>query len=167
MRRCMKMLITASLACSAAASAPAVAAAQASSRGQPTAAFGVVDFAKLRWIEGAWAGTAAGARDFYERCRFVNDTTIEIKYYSDSTFAHETGTGRLYLSVGRIYHTMGPGRWGATHVDDGGVYFVPQVNAHNTYVWNHQSNDEWTATLRSGFAGQDRVTVYKMRRARP
>ena len=45
-----------------------------------------------------------------------------------------SGTGRLYLSVGHIYHTMGPGRWGATHVDEKGAYFVPQMNAHNTFV---------------------------------
>jgi hypothetical protein len=97
----------------------------------------------------------------------VDDSTMEIRYFSDSTFGHETNTGRLYLSVGHIYHTMGPDRWGATHVDEKGVYFVPQTNVHNTFVWNRDSNDEWTATLRSGFVGQGRVTVYHMKRARP
>jgi len=136
-------------------------------RGQPRTAFAVSDFAKLRFVEGIWTGTAPGERTYYERCRFADDTTVEITYYGDSTFTHETGTGRLYLSVGRIFHSMGPQRWGATHVDNDGVYFVPQSNAQNTFVWNRTSKDEWTATLRSGFAGHDRVTVYTMRRARP
>jgi hypothetical protein len=167
MRRCSRMLIAAGLAGSALGVRAAAAGAQASQRGQPRTAFAVADFSKLRWLEGTWAGTSEGGRDIFERWRFTSDTTIEITYYADSTFSHEAGSGRLYLSVGRIYHTMGPGRWGATHVDERGAYFVPQVNANNTFAWSHQSNDEWTATQRSGFAGHDRVTVYRMRRARP
>lgn len=161
MRRVTRMLIVVIVAGSA---MPHLAEAQ---RGQPRTAFAVSDFAKLRFVEGTWTGTAPGERTYYERCRFADDTTVEITYYADSTFTHETGTGRLYLSVGRIFHTMGPQRWGATHVDDDGVYFVPQSNAQNTFAWSRDSKDEWTATLRSGFGGHDRVTVYKMRRAQP
>jgi hypothetical protein len=149
------------------AAALVVAAASAfAQRGQPKAAFAVADFAKLHWLEGSWTGTSPGERGYAERCRFVNDTTIEITFY-DSTFTRETTTGRLYLSVGRIYHTMGPGRWGATHIDDKGIYFVPQANAQNSVSWTRQSGDEWTSTSRAGFTGFDRVIVYKMRRARP
>lgn len=167
MRRCLEMLIMTAVAGST-VMAPAGAAAQASARGQPRTAFAVADFAKLKWLEGNWAGTSAGERDYYEQCRLANDTTIEITFYGDSAFVHESGTGRVYLSVGRIYFTMGPARWGATHVGTDGAYFVPQANAQNTSVaWSRGSKDEWTSTLRSGFAGLDRVTVYKMRRARP
>jgi len=161
MCRCTRILIAVIVAGSA---MPRIVDAQ---RGQPRTAFAVSDFAKLRWVEGSWAGTAPGERSYYERCRFVDDTTAEITYYADSAFAHETGTGRLYLTVGRIFYTMGPGRWGATHVDDTKAYFVPQANAQNTYAWSRKSKDEWTATARSGFAGHDRVTVYTMRRAQP
>lgn len=151
----------------AAALAPRAAAAQVSTRGQPKSPFSVADFAKFRWLAGSWAGTAPDSRDIFARYRVVDDSTMDIAYYTDSTFASETGTGRLYLSVGRIFHTMGPQRWGATHVDEKGAYFVPQTNAHNTYAWAFQSKNEWTATLRTGFVGQDRVTIYHMRRTRP
>jgi hypothetical protein len=161
MMRCVTRMLIVLLAGSAMAS---LADAQ---RGQPRTAFAVSDFAKLRWIEGSWTGTSPGERNHYERCRFINDTTVEITFYGDSAFTQETGSGRLYLSVGRIFHTMGSAQWGATHVDDDGVYFVPQTNAQNTFAWSRQSKDEWTATLRSGFAGRDRVIVYKMRRAQP
>lgn len=160
------MLITGAMAASATVAPVGRAGAQITTRGQPTAAFAVADFAKLRWLEGSWTGTADSARAIFERFHIVDDTTIDITYFTDSTFAHETGTGRLYLSVGHIYHTMGPRRWGATHIDDGNVYFVPQSNAQNSLAWNHRSNDEWTATLRAGFVGRDRLTVYHMRRAR-
>jgi hypothetical protein len=148
-----------------AASAAHAATAQPSTRGQPKTPFAVSDFAKLRWLEGSWAGTSDGGRSIFERCRFVDDTTIDITYYTDSAFTHETGNGRLYLSVGRVFHTMGPGRWGATNIDAGGAYFVPQSNTQSSLAWSRQSNDEWTATMRSGFVGRDRITVYHMRRA--
>ena len=95
---------------------------------------------------------------------FANDSTIEITYFGDSTMARTTGSGRVYLTVGRIYHTFGPGRWAATHVDETGIYFVPQANAHNTFAWSSSSPDAWTATSRTGLGGHDRVTVYQMRR---
>ena len=135
-----------------------------SSRGQPTTPFAATDLGKLRWMEGAWKATAPGEQTIYQRYRFANDSTVEITYFADSTFGRETGTGRVYLSVGRIYHTFGPGRWGATSVDSSGVYFVPQVNAHNTYAWSYQSPDNWTATLRTGYSGRERVTVYQLQR---
>ena len=167
MQSCRPMLIGIGVAASAVFTPLQQSAAQASTRGQPTTAFAVADFARLRWLEGSWAGTVAGGRSIFERCHVVNDSTIEITYYADSAFAHETSRGRLYLSVGHIYHTMGPDRWGATHVDDEGAYFVPQTNAPNSLSWSRQSNDQWTATLRAGFVGRDRVMVYHMRRAGP
>jgi hypothetical protein len=139
--------------------------AQASQRGQPTTAFAVADLAKLRWMEGLWLGTEPSEPTFYERYHFANDSTIEITYFgSDSSLTRQTGTGRVYLSVGRIFYTFGAGRWGASHVDDSGIYFVPQVNAHNTLAWHVVSPGEWTSTLRGGMTGKEHVTVSRMRR---
>lgn len=131
---------------------------------QPRTAFGTADIARLKWLQGTWQGTTAGEPTFYERYQFVNDSTIEITYFSDSTMARSTGSGRVYLSVGRIFHTFGPGRWAATHVDESGVFFVPQANAQNTFAWAAQSPDAWTSTVRMGLSGHDRVTVYSMKR---
>ena len=144
-------------------SAPA-AGAQTSTRGQPTTPFGLSDFGKLRWLEGSWAGTSPGEPGAFERYRFLNDSTVEITYFSDATLARETGTGRVYLTVGRIYHTFGPARWGASNIDANGIYFVPQVNARNTFSWTMRGPDAWTSTLRNGASGRERVTVYEMRR---
>jgi len=105
------------------------AAAQASQRGQPKTPFGAGDLGKLRWMEGTWKATAP-SDTHYERYKFANDSTIEITYFSDSTLSRESGTGRVYLSVGRIYHTFGPGRWGATTVDLAapGIYDLTLLN---------------------------------------
>jgi hypothetical protein len=133
-------------------------------RGIPATAFGASDLAKMRWIEGYWRGSATGERPFYERYQFVNDSTIEITYYADSAFSRTTGGGRVYVSVGRVYHTSGAARWGAAHVGADGIYFIPQQNASNTFTWTYRSPDEWIATLRTSGTGQERVTTYEMRR---
>jgi hypothetical protein len=166
----MKSLIRALMAAAALAAVAvptsSATAQRKSQRGQPKTPFGPNDFSKLRSIEGTWKATAPGEKTYYERYHFTSDSTIEITYYSDSAFSKETGTGRVYLSVGRVYHTFGPGRWGATSVDSSGVYFVPQDNAQNAYAWKFESPDSWTATMRSGFSGRERVTVYTLDRVK-
>src|SRR5213595_2955398 len=89
MNRVVRTLMAVALASLGSLASSHIVAAQASNRGQPTAAFGVGDFAKLKWLEGSWAGSEPGERGFFERCRFVDDTTMEIRYFGDSTFAHE------------------------------------------------------------------------------
>ena len=134
--------------------------------GLPPGRFGTSDIRKLQWIEGRWRGSAEGQRPFYEAYRAVNDSTIEITYYADSTFTRTTGGGRVYLSVGRVFHTAGPGVWGASRIDDQGVYFVPERNARNTLSWARRGPDTWIATLRSSATGQEQVTIYEMHRIR-
>jgi hypothetical protein len=148
--------------------APRFVSAQQSSsqRGQPKTPFAAVDLAKLRWLEGSWAATSPEESPFYARNHVANDSTIEITYYRDSSFTQPSGSGRVYLTVGRIYHTFGSGRWGATNVDSTGAYFIPQVNAHNTFAWTYQSPNEWTLTQRSGVSGHERVTVYHLKRVK-
>lgn len=153
------------LATSCAIAASTAAGAQSSQRGQPRTPFSSTDFRHLRWLEGSWIGTAPDQSPLYERFHFTSDSTADITFYRDSAFSQPTGTGRVYLTVGRVYHTYGSGRWGATHLDSASVFFIPQLNAHNTFEWTYQSPTTWTATQRSGMAGHEHVTVYQMRRA--
>ena len=133
-------------------------------RGWPTSPFQVSDFKKLHWIEGRWRGSAPGQASFYEQYRFVNDSTLEIIYYGDSSFTSSSGRGRVYLTVGRIYHATGPSLWGASRLDTAGVFFIPQKNASNSVSWSFHSPDQWTATLRSSATGHEQVTIYQMQR---
>ncbi len=145
-------------------------AASASAQGSkhlPARAYSVTDFSKLKWLEGSWEGTAPGETAMFQRIRFVNDSTAEITYYRDAGFTQEAGNGRLYLSVGRVYHTFGANRWAATHVDTDGLYLMPQSTARNNFDWRFVSPDSWTSTLRTGVGGRERLIVYTMKRARP
>jgi hypothetical protein len=159
------------LLCSVAAAAFTTAAfvtpVRAQTRRLPATPYGAADFAKLRWLEGSWVGTAPNESPIFQRYHFVNDSTAEITYYADSTFSREVGNGRVYLSVGRVFHTFGANRWAASRIGPEGVYFVPQQTAHNNFSWTYGGPDGWTQTTRSGISGRERVTVYSMRRARP
>jgi hypothetical protein len=166
-RHSIRALAFSGLAAALAIFAPPIARAQSSQRGQPRTPFGASDFAKLRWLEGTWAGRAAGESPIFARYHVVSDSTLEISYFRDSSFAQPSGTGRVYLTVGRIFQTFGPGRWGASNVDSTGVFFVPQLNAHSSLAWSRQSPDVWTLTQRTGLGGHERVTVYQMKRVRP
>lgn len=50
-------------------------------------------FQQLRWLEGDWQGTGGGVDAFYERYRWVDDSTIRKYDFSDSTLAVVTDSG--------------------------------------------------------------------------
>ena len=167
MRHTIRVLLTSLVVTAIAAPATHLLDAQLPSRhGQPKAAFGTADFAKLRWLEGDWAGTAPDERPVYARYTFTNDSTIDITYYRDESFSQPASTGRLYLSVGHVYQTYGPNRWGASRVGEDGLYFVPQASIRSYLEWRRVSPDAWTATQRSGVGGHEAVTVYQFRRVK-
>src|SRR4051812_31465189 len=75
----MRYLIRALLfgAAAVAVALPAHEAQSQAPRNQPRTPFAVSDFAKLRWLQGSWEGTAVGEASTFQRFRFVDDTTVE------------------------------------------------------------------------------------------
>jgi hypothetical protein len=165
MRRSIRGLAFA--AALAAVAIPAGSARAQGKRAQPRTAFSAPDLAKVHWLEGSWVGSTPGESSIYQRFKFVNDSTVDITYYRDPAFNQQSGTGRLYLSVGRIYHSFGANRWVATRIGDDGLYLVPQTTGRSKFAWNYVSPDAWTFTMRTGAGGRERVTVYNMKRVSP
>ena len=137
---------------------------QRAGRGLPAVPFSPSDLAHLRWIEGTWRGDAPGESPIYERYRFVNDSMLEIDYFADPSFREPRTTGRVYVTVGRIYQTSGAARWAATHVGPDGAEFVPQQNVRQSVLWSYQSPTSWTETVRTSATGVERTTIYQMRK---
>ena len=125
--------------------APALAQVRVSERGQPKTPFSTADFGRLRWLEGSWVGTANGEPTIYERYRISSDSTIDVTYYRDSAFTQQAGIGSRLSGRGPRLPFVWARPLGRTQVDSAGAYFVPQVNAHNTFAWSVVSPDEWTA----------------------
>lgn len=102
---------------------------------------------KLRWIEGTWKGTGDVDKPFYERYYFENDTTLAVESYEDETLSKVTDVTRFVLKDGQFGNGGEGARWAATELDDGSVTFAPIVKARNSFRWQRESKDTWTAIL--------------------
>jgi len=107
-------------------------------------------FFKLRWLDGKWRGTGVNGteqREFYERYRVVDDSTLVFGSYADSTFSRITGTGRYEIRGGRLSNVGQGPRWIAVRVDADGVVFAPLERAENWLTWKRQNDNQWLAIL--------------------
>jgi hypothetical protein len=111
-------------------------------------------------LDGAWRGSG-GNQDFFEGYRVVDDTTITISYYVDSTLHEVRDSGSVYLRGDRVYHATGGGLWIATRLDSVSVDFAPHENSNNAFTWTRQTPNSWVAVLR--FA-DGREVAYRLER---
>lgn len=119
------------------------------------------DFRRLRWIEGQWRGFMPDGNKFYERYHFLDDSTIAMHSFPDSTFARPGDSSRVQLRGG----TVSNGNAVATRLDSTGVDFAPQNGAGNRYTWATESASKWNATLRwTDAQGRPQTVVYALHR---
>ena len=113
------------------------------------AVLGAADLLALRWIVGSWRGSGDGQSPFYERYRFVDDSTLLMEGFRDSTLAQVSETTRYELRGGRFANT-GPAdaaQWVAVRLTGGAITFAPVRRARNRFTWKPVSADEWIADL--------------------
>ena len=163
----LALVVVATLACGSRDRAPDTAASAPTppARSEPALADVTREqFAQLRWIEGSWRGTGGeGQAPFYERYDVVDDTTILMQSFADSTLRRATSESRIVLTGGRVLNTEGTGAHvsGASRIDATSIHFVPVRDGY-TFSWRRGATvDEWIATV--GASG-DRT--YTMRRWR-
>lgn len=146
-------------------SGDSAAGAAATAGAQPAAGhYSLQDFARLRWLEGSWRGQLADRSYFYERYRFLNDSTIAMHGFADSTFARATDSATLTLRGGTITDAGASAQWAATRLDSSVVDFAPVHGTTDPFTWARESSNRWTATLRSGDPARPHTTVYRMER---
>jgi hypothetical protein len=149
----------------AGAGAGAAAGAATTTNAPPAAGhYSLQDFARLRWLEGNWRGQLPDRSYFYERYRFLNDSTIAMHGFADSTLARATDSATLTLRGGAITDAGASAQWVATHLDSSAVDFAPVHGSSDPFSWARESPTRWTATLRSGDPARPRTTVYRMER---
>ena len=139
--------------------------------GQPSSStikrdFTKADLEKLRWLEGSWRGSdLKGQNPFYERYHFSNDSKIETSSFPDASFTTVKDSGSVYFENGEILHKGGEKVWAASKLSEGMIEFVPKEKATNSFAWQKESSDVWTARLVSKDAqGKLVETVYRMER---
>jgi len=125
--------------------------------------FTLADFRLLRWIEGRWRGFQPDGKTFYEQYRFLNDTTIAMHAFPDSTFRSAKDSSRVELRGGTVANEGARARWVATRLDSVGIDFAPHHGATNHFTWAREDSTKWNATLRwTDKDGQPQAVVYAL-----
>jgi hypothetical protein len=101
---------------------------------------------RLSWIEGAWRGTGA-EQPFFECYRLIDDSTLYVTSFGDSTFSAVDDT-TVFALRGGVLANAGPSvRWSAVAFANDSVLFRPLKGARNSFTWRRRSSDLWEAWL--------------------
>ena len=95
----------------------------------------------------------------------MDDSTIAMYGYPDSTFKGATDSARITLRGTTVVDEGTTARWVATRLDSMTVQFAPERGGSNDFMWERESADKWLATLRSrDRTGARRTIMYPMQR---
>ena len=126
--------------------------------------YALKDFVSLGWLVGSWQGRLPDGGSFYERYRWVDDSTIKMRSFKDDTFSKATDSSRIMLRAGTVADEGGA-RWLATRLDSTGVDFASEHDASNNFTWAKQSRNSWKAVLNSiDRNGKAQSVIYPMQR---
>lgn len=123
----------------------------------------LAQFRELRWLVGSWRGSGGDYPSFFEEYRLVNDSTLQMRAFPDSTFTTPNDSSIIEFRNGRI--TTRGGRNVAVDIAAHRVTFMREGATAGGYTWERNSADQWTATLHPQ-RSDGRATVYVLRRAR-
>ena len=132
---------------------------------QPAPKVTVAQFKQLKWLEGAWLGSGGNYPAFYEEYRVLDDSTIQMRAFSDSTFRKATDSSRIELRGG-VVSQRGGSQYTASLLQPDRIQFLPPGATRGGFTFTRVAADQWTATLHPSAPG-GRETVYVMRRLRP
>jgi hypothetical protein len=123
------------------------------------------DFRKLGWLLGSWRGQTPEGKSFFERYTSVDDSTMRMTAYADSTFGSPTDSSRIVFRNGVVANEGATARWVATRVDSTGADFAPERGARNHFTWARESATRWNATLRwTDQQGRPQSVVYALQK---
>jgi len=132
---------------------------------RPAAPATLAQFRELRWLSGTWRGSGGAYPAFFEEYRMVNDSTILMRAYADSTFRAVTDSSWIELRKGIVSTRSERAPSVAIELSPDRVRFAREGSARGGFTWSRVSADQWTATLHPVTPG-GAETVYLMRRVR-
>jgi hypothetical protein len=118
-------------------------------------------FRALKWLEGRWRGRDTATLVFYEEYRFVDDSTLAMRSFSDSMFTRATDSSTIALRGGRVENRSESRTWVATRLDSASARFDAASGAGTHFVWE-RATDGWVARLFAPAARGEREVVYRM-----
>jgi hypothetical protein len=130
---------------------------------QPPQRVTLAEFRALGWLSGQWRGSGGAYPAFFEEYRFLDDSTIVMRGFADSTFASATDSSRIVWRNG-VISSRGSGTPSlAVDVRPTSVRFMREGASRGGYTFTRVSADQWTATLHPS-TPEGTETVYVMRR---
>jgi hypothetical protein len=124
-------------------------------------------FASLSWLIGEWRGSGGQYPAFYESYRRVNDSTIQMKAWADSTFAVATDSSEIAWRAGVVQSSGGGSVQNVlVRISGDSLHFAKVTGQGGDFVWARETPDRWTAILSPARAG-DEPTIYRLERIRP
>lgn len=120
------------------------------------------EFRQLSWLVGTWRGSGGAYAAFFEEYRLVNDSTIRMRAFKDSTLRVATDSSFIELRNGALKQ-RGSSAYRAPEFSPTSVHFVKEGATSGGFTFTKKTADLWTATLHPG-SPQGKATVYEMRR---
>jgi hypothetical protein len=162
MNRLSVMLVAGAIACSSSDGEPEDPATTPQSAGAP-AAVSLDAYQQVQWIAGRWLGSGGAYPAFYEEYRIVDDSTIQMRAFPDSTFTAATDSSWMELRNGEVRKRGNNRAYVVIAISADSIRFAVPGMKQGGHTFTHTSADEWTATLHPSGSG-GRATVYTMRR---
>ena len=110
------------------------------------ATLSTADIRKLEWIQGAWKGTGDVPTPFYEQYDLVNDSTLRVLTFTDSTLTVANDSTFQTLRGGRFGNHDKSSRYVAKKLDADHAEFIP-VTARNRFIWRKKDQNSWEAVI--------------------
>jgi putative oxidoreductase len=126
----------------------------------------LAQFKKLQWLVGTWRGSGGGLTGFYEEYRVVDDSTLGVRSFVDSTLKVVSDSQTIQLRGGQVQRRSIRSLAFAVTLTDTTVRFLRQGAQTGGFKFARGLPNEWTATLYPNSAN-GRETIYTMRRYDP
>ncbi|MEP6732725.1 MAG: hypothetical protein ABJE10_18925 [bacterium] len=106
---------------------------------------------QLTWLIGTFRGTNTdGATPslgtFFERNSLLDDSTLIVVSFADSTLSGKTDTTRYELHHDSLTNT-GAGRYIASAISADSLTFGPLSGVDNFFTWRKESDSTWSASV--------------------
>jgi len=122
-------------------------------------------FQQLRWLVGVWRGSGGAYPAFFEEYRLINDSTIRMRAFADSTLSVVSDSSTIAWREGAVESRSARSVYDAIEVTPTSIRFARQGAERGGHTFTRVSTDEWTATLDPA-TPDGQPTVYVMRRLR-
>lgn len=132
---------------------------------QPAQRTTLAEFRTLSWLTGAWRGSGGSYAAFYEEYRAIDDSTIAMRSFTDSTFRVVSDSSTIAWRNGIVVKRGSGTPAVAIELSGRHVRFRRPGALRGGFTFTRDSADQWTATLHPA-SPDGRETVYVMRRLR-